>query len=969
MREVLKIARKELDAYFASPAALLFLGGFLAVVLFLFFWVDAFFARNLADVRPLFEWMPVLMIFLTAAATMRSWSEERRAGTLESLLTSPVAPVKLVLGKFLAVLALVAIALATTLPLPLSVALIGDIDWGAVIGGYVATPFLAAAYIAIGLYMSARTDNPIVALILSCVVSGAFYLVGSPLLTSLVGADAGRLLGRIGTGTHFESIERGVLDLRDLYYYVSIVGIFLTLNVFALEKLRWAGNPATRAHRLWGWTVVLAAANFVAANLWLAPVTALRADITRGRVYSLSDATRSYLANLQEPLVLRGYFSSKTHPLLAPLVPQLRDLLTEYQVAGHGKVRVEFIDPTESPAAAEEAASRYGIRPVPLETANRYQASVVSAYFDIVVGYGDQNQTLSFRDLIEVKGRPEAQLQVALKNPEYEITRAIRKALDGYKSGGNPFEALAQPVEFVGYMTPTDQLPGVLVSIRQELDAALKDLQQQAGDKLKVSFQDPDAGGGTLGVDLTRKYGYRPQLASLADTKPFWFYMQLQGDRGTIPIPLPAQPTKDGIERAVRAAVQRLAPGFEKTIALVEPAPAPGQQQPGPSYQQLRQTLSGNATVTGTDLRDGRVPADADVLMVLAPSALEPKQVFAIDQFLMRGGSVVVTTSPYAVSLGDGLAAHKKKSGLEDWLAFQGLKIDDTLVLDRQNTPLPVPVERTLGGMQVREIEMVPYPHFPDIRGAGLDAANPITSSLNQVTVDWASPITVDAAVAQDAAKSRKSEVLMKTSPASWTSTDTNLVPDYETFPNDGFAVKGARAPQAVAVLLEGHFDSFFKGKPSPLTPAQPPSPDASKAESSKPEPGKAPPPPDTSAPASGLIDASPESARIILIASDAFATDMSIQLASQGVGTLYTKPIELAQNAIDYALEDRSLLAIRGRSRFARTLAPVGGTTQRAIEYGDYVLALAALGIVWWWRRRRHGAALQRYQRLLAEV
>jgi ABC-2 type transport system permease protein len=968
MRETLKIARKELDAYFASPAALLFLGGFLAVVLFLFFWVDAFFARNIADVRPLFEWMPVLMIFLTAAATMRAWSEERRSGTLESLLTSPVAPIELVLGKFIAVMALVAIALVMTLPLPLSVALIGDIDWGTVVGGYVATPFLAAAYIAIGLYMSARTDNPIVALILSCVVCGAFYLVGSPLLTTLAGTDLGGLLAHMGTGTRFESITRGVLDLRDLYYYISIVGIFLTLNVYALERLRWAGNPATRAHRLLGWTVVLAAANFIAGNIWLAPVTALRADITAGHIYSLSDATRSYLADLQEPLLIRGYFSARTHPLLAPLVPQLRDLLTEYAIAGHGKVRVEFVDPQDNPAIAEEAAARYGVRPVPLETANRYQASVVNAYFDIVIGYGDQTQTLTFRDLIEVKGRGENSLQVVLKNPEYEITRAIRKALDTYRSGGNPFEALAKPVHFIGYMTPAAELPGVLQSIRTELDAALKDLQQQAGDKLAVSFEDPEANGGTLGVELARKYGLKPQFASLVDTKPFWFYMQLQGDRGTVPIPLPAQPTKDGIERALRAAVQRLAPGFEKTIALVEPRPNPATQEerPGPSFQQLRQTLSGNAQITSTDLHDGRVPADADVLMVLAPSNLEPKQVFAIDQFLMRGGSVVVTTSPYAVSLGEGLDAAKKKSGLEDWLAFEGLRIDDTMVLDRQNAALPVPVERTLGGMPVRELEMVPYPHFPDVRGAGLDATNPITASLGQVTVNWASPIEVDA----DKTKGRKVDLLMRSSPASWTSADLNLVPDFDAFPTDGFPVKGPRGPQTLALVLEGHFDSFFKGQPSPLTPAQPVSAaDVAKAEA-PPQPGKPPtPPPDTSAPASGQIEQSPESARIILVASDTFATDTAIQLASQGAGTLYTKPVEFVQNAIDYALEDRSLLAIRGRSQFARTLEPVGGATQRVIEYVDYGLALAALGLVWWWRRRQHGAAQVRYQRLLAEV
>src|SRR6516225_4840415 len=139
MSNVVRIARTELAALFSSPAAFIFIGVFLAALLFIFFWVDRFFARNIADVRPLFDWMPILLIFLVSAMTMRMWSEERRAGTLEFLMTTPVKPIDLVLGKFVACLVLVAIALALTLPLPLTVSLLGPLDWGPVIGGYVAT--------------------------------------------------------------------------------------------------------------------------------------------------------------------------------------------------------------------------------------------------------------------------------------------------------------------------------------------------------------------------------------------------------------------------------------------------------------------------------------------------------------------------------------------------------------------------------------------------------------------------------------------------------------------------------------------------------------------------------------------------------------------------------------------------------------------------------------------------------------
>ena len=154
-----RISRKELTLFFASPTGYLFLAVFLAVTLFVFFWVEAFFARNIADVRPMFEWMPVLLIFLSAAVTMRMWSEERRTGTLEFVATLPASAWEFVLGKFLACWLLLLTALLLTLPLPVTVAVIADLDWGPVIAGYIAALLLGGAYLSIGLFVSSRTDR------------------------------------------------------------------------------------------------------------------------------------------------------------------------------------------------------------------------------------------------------------------------------------------------------------------------------------------------------------------------------------------------------------------------------------------------------------------------------------------------------------------------------------------------------------------------------------------------------------------------------------------------------------------------------------------------------------------------------------------------------------------------------------------------------------------------------------------
>jgi len=964
MKAIAEVCRKEFNSFFASPAAWLFLAAFLVVNLFVFFWAEAFFARNIADVKPLFEWMPILLIFLVAALTMRSWSEERRSGTLESLLTAPIAPLSLILGKFIAGLALVALALALTLPIPLTVSIIGALDWGPVWGGYLASLFLAAAYLAIGLYMSGRTDNPIVALILSVAVASLFYLIGSDMLTTLFGREVSSLLALLGTGSRFDSITRGVLDIRDILYYLSIVAVFLMLNRMSLERLRWAGNPASSQHRRWGWLTTLVVCNAVLINIWMNPVGILRADLTQGHIYSLSEATRNDLHNLQEPLLIRGYFSAKTHPLLEPLVPQIEDLLKEYQVAGGKHVQVEFVDPQTDQALETEAAEKYSIRPVPFRMASRYESGVVNSYFNLVIAYGDQFETLGFQDLIEVKSSGGGDPEVVLKNPEYAITSAIRKVAHAYQAGGDLFASLQTPITFHGYISDATRLPGELKTLRTQLKSMLDDMQQKAKGKLKVAFDDPEANGGKLAKELQRKYGFGPQIASILDPQRFWFYMVLQHGDDAVQVPLPAALDKASLKRAITAAVQRMAPGYMKTVAVVTP-PAPMRQATNPylpaprgnSYRQLRESLSKNVRLTDTDLKDGHVPAGADLLLLLAPEKLDDKQRFAVDQFLMQGGSVVIATSPFAIDISNTLHAKQHRSGLEAWLKHAGIGIDKTLVLDRHSASLPIPVRRQLGSISVNEIQMMPYPLFADIRRDGLSQQNPMTASMQQLTMNWASPLHVD----KDKNSHRQVVKLIHSSPQSWVSDNSEILPKYSLYPDVGFRPAAQRSSQLLAVAIKGEFDSFFKGKSSPLL-AQKPA-QADKEKTGADQTGKA------KTVVGSVINHSSDSARLIVIGSNAFARDAVISLSSQGMGTRYTRQIELIENAIDWSLEDAGLLSIRSRASFSRTLIPMQHEDQLFWEYLNYALALFGLALVWLWRRVVRKRKTAQCHAILAEV
>lgn len=951
---VLQITQKEAATFFSSPIAYLFFGAFLLLTLFIFFWVETFFARNIADVQPLFDWMPILSIFLVAALTMRTWSEERRSGTLEFLLTQPLAPWRLVLGKFFACLFLVGISLLLTLPLPITVSLLGNLDWEPVFGAYLATLLLAAAYIAIGLAVSVKTDNQIVSLIVTVLICSGLYLLGSETFTSLFNDQTSEFLKALGTGSRFQSITRGVIDLRDLYYYVSIVGVFIFLNIYFLEVNRWSNTKHSNYHKHWNTLFLLLILNVIAVNFWLSRVHATRIDITEGQIYSISDASRNYLEQLQEPLLIRGYFSAKTHPLLAPLIPQLKDLIHEYQIAGAGKIRIEFINPQEHPELEKQAGQKYGIKPVPFQITDKYQASLVNSYFNVVIQYGDQHQTLGFQDFIEVKSQTESDIDVQLRNPEYEITRSIKKALFEYQSGGNLFANLEQPLKFTGYFSADEKLPEALVLFKNEIQLILEEFNLNADGLFEYQYIDPEADAGKTVKMIQQEYGFSPMQASLLNPSRFYFYMLLESGNQTVQASLPKNLDKQQLRLSIEAAIKRFGKGYTKTVAIYAPPLTPPnpvmRQMRMPSGKQFRlliEKIQENHKIELTTLAKGSVPENADFLMVLAPTKMDDKQLFAIDQFLMKGGSVLIATSSFAVDLTSGsLVATQHTSGIEDWLQHHGITIDSNMVMDPQNTNLPIPIQRNLSGFSVQEIQMVEYPYFIDIRESGLSKTHAITASLGQLSMNWASPISFDSTLNK---ANRTAIHLVSSSPQAWLSDSLNLLPDFDQYPRLGFSqIKPLKAQQLVGIL-EGQFESYFKDKNPPTLN----DPDNSEGHQQ----------------VSSIIEKSPESARIIILGSNEFLTDQNIQLAASAGGMEYLNSLQLIENAVDWSLEDSGLLSIRSRSHYARTLIPMTKQERVFWEYINYLISLLGLLCVYLSYRYYRRKTLQQYQAILQQA
>jgi ABC-2 type transport system permease protein len=239
MANIWVIFKRELFGYFATPIAYVFIVIFLFLSGIFTFYLGNFFDRGQADLLPFFSFHPWLYLFLIPALSMRLWAEERKSGTIELLLTLPITMAQAVLGKFLAAWAFTAIALALTFPMWITVNYLGDPDNGVIAAGYIGSLLMAGAFLAIGSCISAITKNQVIAFVISVVVCLAFILSGFPMVLDFFTGWAPQtiidVISSFSFITHFDAITKGVIDLRDLIFFVSLMALWLFANAVLLE--------------------------------------------------------------------------------------------------------------------------------------------------------------------------------------------------------------------------------------------------------------------------------------------------------------------------------------------------------------------------------------------------------------------------------------------------------------------------------------------------------------------------------------------------------------------------------------------------------------------------------------------------------------------------------------------------------------------------------------------------------------
>jgi len=242
MKQITPVFKRELLGYFRTPVAYVFLIVFLLASVGLAFFAGGFFKAGIASLERYFTFLPWLFLFLVPAAGMRLWSEEKRAGTVELLFTLPVTTLEAVLGKFLAAWAFLTVAILMSFPLALTVGYLGQPDWGVIASSYTGSVLMAGGYLGVCSLMSALTKNQVISFVLGVFLCGLIVLVGtsmfSDFLTGFLGLPVPLtdLISNFSFLTHFDAFTTGVIDPKDIVFFLSLIGLTLFLNVVALER-------------------------------------------------------------------------------------------------------------------------------------------------------------------------------------------------------------------------------------------------------------------------------------------------------------------------------------------------------------------------------------------------------------------------------------------------------------------------------------------------------------------------------------------------------------------------------------------------------------------------------------------------------------------------------------------------------------------------------------------------------------
>jgi ABC-2 type transport system permease protein len=406
------ILRRELASYFATPTGYVFITLFVFLSAMAAFWQERFFATNLANLDQLNRFFPYLLIFLVPAISMSLWAEEKKQGTEELLLTLPATDLQIVLGKYLAALAIYSVALLFSLSHVVVLCWLGSPDPGLMFSTYLGYWLMGAALLTAGMLASALTDNLTVAFILGAVFCSV------PVFLNYAGAIlAGapqRLAEKLSVVEQFRDLSTGVITLGPLVYFASFAAATLYLNVVILGHRRWRTGPKAPWMRSHLAARALALAAIVASLTLLASNSRLRLDATSEQIHSLSGETKTLLRSIdrRQPVFIQAYFSPDVPRSYVEARSGLVAMLSEFQAVSGGGVNAKIVETVKYSPQAREAQERFGIKPFRVPASEESARVVNEIFLGLAFTRGSEEFVIPFFD----RGLP----------VEYELMRSIR---------------------------------------------------------------------------------------------------------------------------------------------------------------------------------------------------------------------------------------------------------------------------------------------------------------------------------------------------------------------------------------------------------------------------------------------------------------------------------------------------------------------------------------------------------------
>ncbi len=388
------IIKKELKQYFDHPTAYILLVVFLVINNFFYF--RGILVQNIADMRPMFEFLPWLLLFFIPAITMKMLAEEKRSGTLELELVQPVAPWKILTGKLISSVLFVEIGLVITMFVPIMLSTAGSFDFGQVIAQYIGAGFLALGLASIGIFSSSITRSQATSFILSLGVGFFFIMSGTEIVTVEFTGMTRTILAQLSLLSHYRNMIRGVVDVRDVLYFVTISLSFVSISYVLL--VRPLVNVTRREFR----QLKAGVAGIVVISLLLNALGSGipgRLDLTRGNIYTLDSETVNVLENLNDIVTIKVFESDNLPPQITLAQRDVRDMVRDFERVSNGNVRVEYIiaGDAEDADLLREAQS-LGIAPVQFNVVSQQELSVKQGFFGLSVLYAGEYESIPFID-------------------------------------------------------------------------------------------------------------------------------------------------------------------------------------------------------------------------------------------------------------------------------------------------------------------------------------------------------------------------------------------------------------------------------------------------------------------------------------------------------------------------------------------------------------------------------------------